>query len=196
MKNKGGMPGPFQMKAKSEPMAALKKQIQADQKGLQKLASKSPETVKNMGYTKDVDGAMLMNKDYALKAGGYGSPMKKEMDPLMKYGNHALRSDKGYALRRENKTNPHPAGTEAHAKWEKENNSGKSITISPVTGEPISEEKKAEYNKQRKKSSARQAHNQRYDVGTGPYEGTYYDRVKNKRFRGPAPEFDPSSIKG
>jgi len=142
-----------------------------------------------MGYTKDVDGAMLMNKDYALKAGGYGSPMKKDADPLMKYGNHALRSDKGYPLKKEGKTNPHTPGTEAHAKWEAENNSGNSKTFSPVTGERISEEDKATYKKRRETNLARQAHKKRFDIGTGKFEGTYVDRRTGKRKRGTPPKF-------
>lgn len=82
MKNNGGMPEPFQMKAKSETMAALKKQIQANQEGLQELSEKSPETVKKMGYTKDVDGKMIMDKDYAARMGGYGNkPIKMQGVP-------------------------------------------------------------------------------------------------------------------
>jgi len=76
MKNKKGMPGPatpFKMQGKSPMM----KQIQSNQKGLQKLASteKGKKAVKAMGYTEDVDGAMLMNKDYATMMGGYKSPL-------------------------------------------------------------------------------------------------------------------------
>jgi len=82
MGNNGGMPGPFRMEAKSETMAALKKQIQANQEGLQKLAAKSPETVKKMGYTKDVDGKMIMDKEYAATMGGYGKgPIKMQGVP-------------------------------------------------------------------------------------------------------------------
>jgi hypothetical protein len=79
MKSKKGMPGPapFKMQGKSPMM----KQIQSEQKGLQKLASteKGKKAVKAMGYTEDVDGAMLMNKDYAAMMGGYGkSPVKMD----------------------------------------------------------------------------------------------------------------------
>lgn len=78
-----GMKGPkakpmaalFKMEGKSEPMAALLKQIKESDKGLQKLPK---EVQKKMGYTQDVDGAMLMNKDYAAMMGGYGKePLKK-----------------------------------------------------------------------------------------------------------------------
>ena len=81
-KNTGGMPGPFQMKAKSEPMAALRKQIQADQKGMQKMVKteKGKEAAKKMGFTQDVDGGMLMKKEYAALMGGYGKPIKLDTD--------------------------------------------------------------------------------------------------------------------
>jgi hypothetical protein len=78
-KNTGGMPGPFQMKAKSEPMAALKKQIQAEQKGSVEMTKtgKGKEAAKKMGYTEDVTGAMLMDNKYAAMMGGYGKePIK------------------------------------------------------------------------------------------------------------------------
>ena len=83
-----GMKGPkakpmaalFKMQPKSEPMAALMKKIGEEQEGLQKLAKseKGKEAVKKMGYTQDVDGAMLMKKDYAMMMGGYG----KKMPPM------------------------------------------------------------------------------------------------------------------
>ena len=61
-------------------MAALMKKIGEEQEGLQKLAKseKGKEAVKKMGYTQDVDGAMLMKKDYAMMMGGYG----KKMPPM------------------------------------------------------------------------------------------------------------------
>ena len=59
----------------------IMKQILANQEGLQKMTKteKGREAVKNMGFTKDVDGAMLMNKNYAAKMGGY-SPIKLDTD--------------------------------------------------------------------------------------------------------------------
>jgi hypothetical protein len=59
----------------------IMKQILANQEGLQKMTKteKGREAVKNMGFTKDVDGAMLMNRNYAAKMGGY-SPIKKVGD--------------------------------------------------------------------------------------------------------------------
>ena len=82
-----GMKGPkakpmaalFKMEGKSEPMSALLKQIKESDKGLQKMAKskKGKQAVKDMGYTQDVDGAMLMKKDYVAMMGGYGkSPAK------------------------------------------------------------------------------------------------------------------------
>ena len=58
---------------KAKPMAALFKKIEQEQKGLQKLAKteKGRKAVKAMGYTEDVDGGMLMQKDYAAMMGGY-----------------------------------------------------------------------------------------------------------------------------
>jgi hypothetical protein len=59
----------------------IMKQILANQEGLQKMTKteKGREAVKNMGFTKDVDGAMLMNRNYAAKMGGY-SPIKLDTD--------------------------------------------------------------------------------------------------------------------
>ena len=59
----------------------IMKQILANQEGLQKMTKteKGREAVKNMGFTKDVDGKMLMNEKYAAKMGGY-SPIKLDTD--------------------------------------------------------------------------------------------------------------------
>ena len=68
----------------------IMKQILANQEGLQKMTKteKGREAVKNMGFTKDVDGAMLMNKNYAARMGGY-SPIKLDTDT----GKNPNRSD-------------------------------------------------------------------------------------------------------
>ena len=86
MGKKGPKAKPMSALFKMEGKSPLMKQIKAEQKGLQKLASteKGKKAVKAMGYTEDVDGAMLMNKDYATMMGGYksplnyGSPIKKD----------------------------------------------------------------------------------------------------------------------
>lgn len=68
----------FKMEVKSP----IFKQIKDNQEGLQELAKteKGRKAVKAMGYTENVDGAMLMNKDYAAMMGGYKSAPVKMVD--------------------------------------------------------------------------------------------------------------------
>tara|TARA_Y100000389_G_scaffold141774_1_gene139700 strand:- start:6199 stop:6765 length:567 start_codon:yes stop_codon:yes gene_type:complete len=60
----------------------IMKQILSNQKGLQNMTKteKGKKAVKNMGFTQDVDGALLMNKNYAAAMGGYKAPLKKVGD--------------------------------------------------------------------------------------------------------------------
>lgn len=82
MGKKGPKAAPMAALFKMEGKSPIFKQIEEEQKGLQKLSKteKGRKAVKAMGYTEDVDGAMLMNKDYAAMMGGYKSVPVKMID--------------------------------------------------------------------------------------------------------------------
>jgi hypothetical protein len=92
MGKKGPKAVPMAALFKMEGKSPIFKQIKEGQEGLQKLSKteKGRKAVKAMGYTEDVDGAMLMNKDYAAMMGGYKSaPVKmidKESEQQTSYG--------------------------------------------------------------------------------------------------------------
>ena len=86
------------------------------------------------------------------------------------------------------KKNPHQPGTEAYAKWEKDNQrKDKNVTFGKG-GSAISAEKKKEYAARRLENKKNEAKKRRFSKGTGEYKGTYYDSVKGKRFPGNPPK--------
>ena len=102
----------FKMKAGKEgPMqknfgGALKKAIPEDAKGLNKMiqSNEGKEAAKNMGFTEDSSGALLMKKDNAPMMRMDSSAMKAMGQPAPVKMSHPMKTDRGIgAVKEKNK---------------------------------------------------------------------------------------------